>query len=209
MFLLSTFLRDDVVINQDSSKDRQISPNFNIYIYIYGHFRNLNFRVNFNLSLKMRRIITVKHCSIVSIYKVEELEKWYRSNLFVPLASGRWYLFHENWIFENNGRRKDSKKWSETSPFAKRYEIETWLFFYHSVGRSKRQCGNICLGNIELQIRETFIVVMLSSPHPWLLRILCSPKSYRSKSYCSFNDLFNRIFVSLHFHVQMWRNYSR
>lgn len=112
----------------------------------------------------MKRIIILKHCFIVSIYKVEELEKWHRSNLFVPLASGRWYLFHENWISENNGRRKDSKKWSETSPFAKRYEIETWLFFYHSVGRSKRQCGNICLGNIELQIRETFIAVMLSSP---------------------------------------------
>lgn len=34
MFLLSTFLQDDVVINQDSSKDRQISRNFNIYIYM-------------------------------------------------------------------------------------------------------------------------------------------------------------------------------
>lgn len=35
MFLPSTFLQDNVAINQDSSKDRQISrSNFNTYIYI-------------------------------------------------------------------------------------------------------------------------------------------------------------------------------
>lgn len=35
MFLPSTFLQDNVVINQDSSKDRQISrSDFNTYIYI-------------------------------------------------------------------------------------------------------------------------------------------------------------------------------
>lgn len=35
MFLPSTFLQDNVTINQDSSKDRQISrSNFNTYIYI-------------------------------------------------------------------------------------------------------------------------------------------------------------------------------
>lgn len=35
MFLPSTFLQDNVVINQDSSKDRQISrSDFNTYVYI-------------------------------------------------------------------------------------------------------------------------------------------------------------------------------
>lgn len=35
MFLPSTFLQDNVIINQDSSKDRQISrSDFNTYVYI-------------------------------------------------------------------------------------------------------------------------------------------------------------------------------
>lgn len=187
---------------------------FERFQYIYGHFQNLSFRVNFNLSLKTKRIIITKHCSI---YK--ELQKWHRSNSL--------YLWHPEddicsmkiEFLKTFSRRKDSKKKKKTKrnrvtrSFTKRYETETRLS--SSVVRwSKGQYGkylsreyrvanpgNLYRGNAILPIRDCYryFVPRNRITRKVIVRLMISLTG-------------TGIFVSLHFHdvqLQMWRNYSR